>query len=51
MLSEYTLIGADLEVLRHCVLVADELADLETLYEESRPADPGPDGPPVPESR
>jgi hypothetical protein len=35
--SEYQLTGADLEVLRQAVLVADELAQLEALVRASGP--------------
>jgi hypothetical protein len=37
VLGEYELTGADLEVLRQAVLVADELAQLEALVRASGP--------------
>lgn len=46
-LSEYTLSGADLEILRQCVLMADELADLEPLVRRLGPIIKDRDGLPV----
>jgi hypothetical protein len=47
-LGEYTLTGADLEVLRQAVVMADQLADLETLIRASGPLIKDRDGQPVP---
>lgn len=48
VLGEYELTGADLEVLRQAVLVADELAALETMVRASGPLIRDRDGLPVP---
>lgn len=48
VLQEYTLSGADLEVLRHAVLLADELDDLEKLVRASGPLIRDSDGRPCP---
>jgi hypothetical protein len=46
--SEYELSGADVEVLRQAVVMADELADLEALVRASGPLIRDRDGQPAP---
>lgn len=48
VLGEYELSGADLELLRHAVLMADELAQLEELVRVSGPLIRDRDGQPCP---
>jgi hypothetical protein len=47
VLSEYSLTGADLEVLRQAVLIADELDGLESLVRAGGPLIRNRDGEPV----
>jgi hypothetical protein len=46
--AEYYLTGADLEVLRHAVTIADELAGLEALVRASAPLIRDRNGQPAP---
>ena len=48
MLSEYTLTGADLEILRQAVVMADELDDLEKMVRMTGPLIRDSSGNPVP---